>query len=246
MAPPTSSFAEKKPSLPPVTGLVLAGGAGTRMGGDKPFRKLRGQYLIEHALANARRECRSILIASNENPANYAAYRCTVINDVPAPGMGPMAGILAGLNHLENDSDWLAVFAVDCPFLPANLVSRLYQATATLSIEHESLGSAGTANVFRNNAMNGNDNSAGENSGVLAAYARYAGREHFLASLWHRTMAPVIASLLDHDQRRVRMALQHANACKVDFAPPDEAHADLLFANINTQEDITHFETRQS
>ncbi|WP_339781720.1 NTP transferase domain-containing protein [uncultured Thalassospira sp.] len=222
MAPTVHCPDKNRVSLPPITALVLAGGAGTRMGGGKPFRKLHGTYLIEHALANARRNCNAVMIASNENKADYAAYDCPVIGDVPAPGRGPMAGILAGLQHLGNDSDWMAVFAVDCPFLPNDLVSSLYQAMiAPLATPADQ-----TQNPIR------------------AAYAHYAGRDHFLASLWHRDMAPAIATLLDQDQRRVRAALQQANAVKVDFTTREnDADTARLFANINTQSDIDQLET---
>ncbi|OKH86269.1 hypothetical protein LF95_23600 [Thalassospira sp. TSL5-1] len=206
---------------PVFTGLVLAGGAGTRMGGNKPFRMLGPRPLVDYALSNARRDCPHVLIASNEDPQKYAAWGCPVIADHPHAGLGPLGGILAGLKHLPNGSNWLAVYAVDCPIVPAGLPAILHRAICQL---------------------NDNATPATQNR-VLAAHARYCGRDHYLASLWHRDMAPAIFALLAQDQRRVRQALMAGNARTIEFPVPDDATmADLLFANINQCEDIARFE----
>ncbi len=195
------------------------------MGGNKPFRMLGARPLLDYAIGNAQRDCAAVLIASNEDPQKYAAYHCPVIADQPRAGLGPMGGILAGLNHLPNGSDWLAVYAVDCPVLPVDLPALLYQAICQTD----------------------DTNTPAPQNRVLAAHAHYRGRDHYLASLWHRDMAPALAGLLNQDQRRVRLALMAGNAKSLDFPLPDnETMADLLFANINQQEDITRFENSLS
>lgn len=206
---------------PVFTGLVLAGGAGKRMGGNKPFRRLGPRPLIDYAIANARRDCQHILIGSNEDPQIYAAYDCPVIADQPRAGLGPLGGILAGLKHLADGGDWLAVYAVDCPVLPVGLPEML----------HRAIGQANDTNT------------AVTQNRVLAAHARYNGRDHYLASLWHRDMAPAISALLARDQRRVRLALLAGNARAIDVPIPDNSKmADLLFANINQHDDISRLE----
>ncbi|WP_085586227.1 molybdenum cofactor guanylyltransferase [Thalassospira mesophila] len=222
--------------LPCVAGLILAGGAGVRMGGAKPFRTLAGKPLLDHAITNARQQCQSIMIASNDDPAQFSAYGYPVIADIPAPDMGPMAGILSGLQKLGDDCDWLAVFAVDCPFLPPNLVGTLYQALADPLAPRQTPAQAAPA------AQGAQSTQAAVS---YAAYASHNGRDHFLASLWHRNMAPMIASLLDQGQSRVRFALQQAHATRVDFPATGASAQDaLLFANINTPDDIARVEDR--
>ncbi|PKR48422.1 molybdenum cofactor guanylyltransferase [Thalassospira marina] len=220
----TSPIPDADTTTPIFTGLVLAGGEGSRMGGNKPFRMLGQRRLIDHAITNARHDCSHILIASNEDPQKYAAHNCPVIADCPQPGLGPMAGILAGLNSLPANSDWLAVYAVDCPFLPSGLPGLLFAAITQVS-------------------ENGQTAQHAAPQRTLAAHARYQGRDHYLASLWHRDMAPVISALLAQDQRRVRLALDGGNAKIVEIAAPQNpALAELLFANINRPEDLARLE----
>ncbi|MFH1805596.1 MAG: molybdenum cofactor guanylyltransferase MobA [Pseudomonadota bacterium] len=111
--------------IPKTAALVLAGGEGKRMGGDKPFRELAGKPLIAHVIAMARQQCDIVMISSNENPARFAAFDCMVIADYPMVGQGPLGGLLGGLRALPDDIDWLATFPVDCPVLPDDLVQKL-------------------------------------------------------------------------------------------------------------------------
>lgn len=111
--------------MPKTAALVLAGGEGKRMGGDKPFRELAGKPLIAHVIAMARQQCDIVMISSNEDPARFAAFDCPVIADYPVAGQGPLGGILGGLRALPDDIDWLAIFPVDCPVLPDDLVRKL-------------------------------------------------------------------------------------------------------------------------
>lgn len=107
--------------------LVLAGGAGRRIGGGKPLRRLGGVALIDRALAMARRWSEHVAISVRENggPGRIA----------DAPGLeGPLAGLAAGL-----DSGWLggrALLTIPCdmPFLPDDLPERLAsEAAATVA-----------------------------------------------------------------------------------------------------------------
>ncbi|MEL5849183.1 MAG: molybdenum cofactor guanylyltransferase MobA [Candidatus Igneacidithiobacillus chanchocoensis] len=112
--------------LLPVTGLLLAGGAGRRMGGeDKGWIEYRGTALATHALRPLERYAREILISANRNHERYAALGYPVVADAETGFAGPLQGILAGLAAAH--FDWLAVVPVDAPHLPDDLLWQLWQ-----------------------------------------------------------------------------------------------------------------------
>ncbi len=107
-----------------ITGLVLAGGRGSRMGGaDKGLQIYQGQPLALHALARLRPQVGPLMINANRNLAAYAALGAPVWPD-PLPDFpGPLGGLLAGLQHCE--TPYLATVPCDTPRFPADLVERL-------------------------------------------------------------------------------------------------------------------------
>lgn len=113
---------------PKVAGLILAGGEGRRMGGNKPFRELAGKPLIAHAISAASAQCNHLMISSNEGGAFFAEFNLPVVPDSPQPGLGPLGGILGGLLSLPNGVDWLVSFPVDCPIVPDDMVAQLIKA----------------------------------------------------------------------------------------------------------------------
>ncbi|RCK34152.1 molybdopterin-guanine dinucleotide biosynthesis protein MobA [Thalassospira xiamenensis] len=113
---------------PKVAGLILAGGEGRRMGGNKPFRELAGKPLIAHAISAAARQCNHLMISSNQGASLFAAFNLPVIPDKPEPGHGPLGGILGGLSALPDNIDWLVSFPVDCPIVPDDMALQLIKA----------------------------------------------------------------------------------------------------------------------
>lgn len=110
-----------------ITGLVLAGGQGSRMGGtDKGLVEWRGLPLARHALDRLRPQVGCVAINANRNTATYAAWQVPVWPDADNRFPGPLAGLLAGLTHCG--TDWLATVACDSPRFPGDLVARLAQA----------------------------------------------------------------------------------------------------------------------
>src|SRR6267142_1991410 len=109
-----------------VSGIVLAGGLGRRMGGvDKGLQPLRGTPMIEHVLRRFSPQVDEIVINANQNLERYAAFGHRVVSDRVSGFAGPLAGLQAGL---EAVSQPLAVTVpCDSPFLPADLVARLRQ-----------------------------------------------------------------------------------------------------------------------
>jgi molybdopterin-guanine dinucleotide biosynthesis protein A len=111
----------------PVTGVVLAGGRGVRVGGrDKGLIHWHGKPLVEHMLAQLAPQVARMLINANRNPDRYAAYGHPVVADAQADFPGPLAGMLAAMTACEDD--WLLFVPCDSPWLPEDLASRLYQA----------------------------------------------------------------------------------------------------------------------
>ncbi len=114
-----------------VVGLILAGGRASRMGGEKPLMEFRGKPLIAHAIERARPQVDELLINAAE-PERYAQFGCSVISDSIGGFQGPLAGVLAGLDWVHanrKNASWLATFACDAPFFPADMVERLIAGT---------------------------------------------------------------------------------------------------------------------
>jgi molybdopterin-guanine dinucleotide biosynthesis protein A len=82
-----------------VTGIVLAGGKGSRMGGvDKGLQPLRGKPMVEWVLARLTPQVSEIIINANQNVPVYARYEHRVVSDQIGGFAGPLAGLHAGLN----------------------------------------------------------------------------------------------------------------------------------------------------
>lgn len=120
---------------PHITGLLLAGGQGSRMGGvDKGLQLLRGQPLAQHALARLAPQVGPLLISANRHLAEWhalaAPYAAPVLSDRlsdAAQGYaGPLAGFLAGLEHCQ--TPWLLSVPCDSPRFPPDLARRLWAA----------------------------------------------------------------------------------------------------------------------
>lgn len=111
----------------PTLGLVLAGGEGKRMGGDKPFREIAGKPLIELAVERAARQCGQVMISANNTTEALTKFGLPIISDLPEPGQGPLGGILGGLMALPDGIDWLVTYPVDCPVVPGRLAIELIE-----------------------------------------------------------------------------------------------------------------------
>lgn len=115
-----------------VTGLVLAGGRGSRMGGaDKGWIAYDEVPLIERVIGRLRPQVDDLLISANRNLERYRALGVTTLTDDMRIGefAGPLAGVLAGFGATRHP--WLAVVPCDAPDLPPDLVRRLRAGAAT-------------------------------------------------------------------------------------------------------------------
>ena len=107
-----------------ITGIVLAGGKGSRMGGvDKGLQPLRGKPMVEWVLARFAPQVGEIIINANQNLATYEKYGHRVVSDAIGGFAGPLAGLHAGLNAAKHPL--VVTVPCDSPFLPTDLVQRL-------------------------------------------------------------------------------------------------------------------------
>lgn len=107
-----------------ITGLVLAGGRGTRMGGiDKGMQPFQGMPLAQHALERLAPQVGRLMINANRNIEDYRAMGVPVWSDEIPDFSGPLAGMLAGLTHCE--TPYLLTVPCDSPFFPIDLAARL-------------------------------------------------------------------------------------------------------------------------
>ena len=114
-----------------ITGVVLAGGLGRRMGGiDKGLQELRGQPMVHWVVERLAPQVDELLISANQNGERYAAFGHRVVPDQIPDFAGPLAGLHAALSAASHPL--VATAPCDSPFLPADLISRLFSAlTAT-------------------------------------------------------------------------------------------------------------------
>jgi molybdopterin-guanine dinucleotide biosynthesis protein A len=107
-----------------ITGLILAGGRGSRMGGvDKGLQAYLGMPLAMHALLRLSPQVGELIINANRNLAAYESMGAPVWPDALPDYPGPLAGFLSGLEHCA--TPYLATVPCDSPHFPEDLVARL-------------------------------------------------------------------------------------------------------------------------
>ena len=125
-----------------VTGLVIAGGKASRMGGtDKGLLLLNGRPMIEWVIDRLRPQVASLILNTNASAARYAEFGVPVIGDQITGHTGPLAGLHAGLAAAT--TPLLACVPCDAPLLPADLVERQYQALIEASADVAVVRTAG-------------------------------------------------------------------------------------------------------
>jgi molybdopterin-guanine dinucleotide biosynthesis protein A len=113
-------------------GVILAGGLARRMGGgDKPLREIAGASILQRVIGRLGPQCAGLVVNANGDPARFASTGLPVVADSVEGFAGPLAGILAGLDHCaahHSGVAWVVSVAGDTPFLPRDLVCGLHAA----------------------------------------------------------------------------------------------------------------------
>jgi molybdenum cofactor guanylyltransferase len=157
-------------------GLVLDGGLARRLGGgDKGLFPLAGRPMIAHAIDRLRPQCAALAISANGDPMRFADFALPVLPDDPPGLVGPLAGVLAGLEFCVRHAPPLALVAslpADTPFAPFDLVARLRAARRA--------------------------------SGAMIAVAASGGRTHHIVALWPVSLAADLRrALIEEGLRKV-------------------------------------------
>lgn len=134
----TTAVLEPHPKY--TTGVILAGGRGSRMGGeDKGWVALNGHPMIEHVIARLRPQVGEMLISANRNQDRYAALGYPVVSDALSGYQGPLAGMAAGLQAAR--TPFVVTVPCDSPLFGDDLVARLaralVRADADIAVAHD-------------------------------------------------------------------------------------------------------------
>ncbi|MFP4892051.1 molybdenum cofactor guanylyltransferase MobA [Paraburkholderia sp. EG304] len=195
-----------------ITGLVLAGGRGTRMGGvDKGLQPLHGEALAAHVLRRLAPQTGPLMISANHHPDIYAAlgapYRATVVADTLPDFPGPLAGMLAGLRAAG--TAYLLSAPCDSPWLPADLAVRLADA---LDANHADIATVTTVDTHGETSL------------------------HPVFALMRTAVADDLAACLAAGERKVRAWYARHKTVEVVFA--DER----AFYNANSLQELADLE----
>ncbi|MBF5005968.1 molybdenum cofactor guanylyltransferase [Diaphorobacter sp. NR2-3-3-1] len=199
-----------------ITGLVLAGGRGTRFGGaDKGLQPFLGQPLARRALDRLAPQVGSIAISANRHLDEYARFKVPVWSDSLVDYPGPLAGMLSGLEHAQ--SDWLLTVPCDSPLFPLDLAERL---SARAAADHSLVAFAAAPET--------------DASGQRTL------RTHPVFCLVHRDLRSSLAAYLASGSHRVMHWLMAQPHSQVAFDQPGDDP--LAFSNTNTREDLQRLE----
>jgi molybdenum cofactor guanylyltransferase len=195
-----------------ITGLLLAGGRGMRMGGaDKGLQMLHGEPLAQHVIRRLAPQTGALLISANRNGERYAAlgepFGATVIADTLPDFPGPLAGLLAGLNAAR--TGYLLSAPCDTPALPADLAAQLAGAL---------------------------DAAQADIATVTTLDARGEASLHPVFALLRTSLAGDLAAWLDAGERKVRAWYARHKTVEVTFA--DER----AFYNVNSLQELADLE----
>ncbi len=117
-----------------ITGVVLAGGRGTRMGGlDKGLQLYGDLPLAQHSLRRLQAQVGAVLLNANRHLDQYRGFGAPVVTDTIADFAGPLAGFIAAMENCH--TPYLMTVPCDTPQFPVDLVARLSQALSSASAD---------------------------------------------------------------------------------------------------------------
>jgi molybdopterin-guanine dinucleotide biosynthesis protein A len=199
-----------------ITGVVLTGGQGQRMGGaDKGWLLFHGEPLIVHAIRRLEHQVGALLISANRELQRYQALGYQVVSDDKdahgtTPYAGPLAGVLVAMRACK--TPWMITIPCDSPQLPGDLAARM------------------VSSVLQANPMP-----------FLATATTPSTKSHTahpVFSLLHCRLQPRLADYLRSGGRSMRQWQAQEGALQVPF---EDAAA---FTNLNTLQDLAALQSR--
>lgn len=195
-----------------ITGLILAGGRGSRMGHvDKGLQPFRGMTMAAHVMARLAPQVAAVAINANQNLESYAALSAAVWPDDLTGFEGPLAGLETGLRRCS--TPLLVTAPCDSPFLPTDLVERLH---AALTAQDADLALAETEEADKDGALRV--------------------QPHPVFALVKVSALPALSGYLAEGGRRMDGWYGRIKVARVRF---DDASA---FRNINTLHELAQYE----
>lgn len=195
-----------------VTGLILAGGRGSRMGHvDKGLQPFRAMPMVAHVVSRLGPQVGTLAINANQNQDAYAAFGGPVWSDDLAGFEGPLAGLETGLRRCS--TPLMVTAPCDSPFLPPDLVARLH---AAMLDQNADLALAETEEA--------------DDDGKLRI------QPHPVFALVRRDVLPQLSAYLERGGRRMDGWYGSIRVTHVRF---DDVSA---FRNINTLRELQQFE----
>lgn len=173
-----------------VVGVLLAGGLSRRFGGgDKSLNRLGATTVLEQVCARAAPQVGVLILNAGGDAGRFPDLGLDVVADVLPGALGPLAGVLTGMEWAKvhaPEARWVATFATDAPFLPLNLVARL--------------------------------KGAAHDAGADIALATSDGRTHPVFALWHTVLADDLRhALIEEEMRKVMTWVERHAFVEVPF-----------------------------
>jgi molybdopterin-guanine dinucleotide biosynthesis protein A len=197
-----------------IAGVILAGGASRRMGGQhKGLLHVAGRPMIRHVAERLAPQVLALAISVHGAGAEFASLGAPLIADAASEQHGPLAGVLAGMiwaRETHRRARWIATASCDAPFCPDDYVGALL--TAAL---------------------------APPPNGPRIAIAASNGRSHFAFGLWPVALSADLSAYLDSGERRMQGWIARHSHVVAEF-PPLLCDAQPLdpFFNVNTPDDL--------
>jgi molybdopterin-guanine dinucleotide biosynthesis protein A len=180
-------------STPDICGLILAGGAGRRVGGrDKGLIDWQGKPLVTHVIQRLAPQVEQLLVSCNRNTDTYRAFNLSLVGDHRSEFQGPLAGIEAVGELIE--TEFLLIAPCDTPCLPTDLAARLL---------HPMLSTGGDQ--------------------LDVSYAHDGEREQYLCAILRKRILGGAGAYLDSGQRSVRGWYAQLQTAPVDFSDQSTA-----------------------
>lgn len=180
-----------------ITGLVLSGGRGLRMGGaDKGMQLLQGQALALYIAERLQSQTGTVMISANRELDEYRSWGFPLVTDSLPGFQGPLAGMLAGLHTCC--THWLLTCPCDSPHFPADLAQRLAEGRTTphtLAVHAQRVDAEGQV------------------------------KDEPAFCLLHQSLAPSLHAFLQTGQRKVMTWLESVGSEPVLFDRPGDAAA---------------------
>lgn len=194
-----------------VTGVVLAGGRSSRMGGqEKAVLDLAGRPMIQHVLVRLRPQVGRIVVNANGDPARFSGYCLPVVADSIEGYAGPLAGLHAGMAWAvaeTPEAKFVASVAVDSPFIPTDLIARLKAALLAAD--------------------------------APCAIASSGGERHPVAGLWRVELLGALTASLEQDMRALHRFADAQGCAIAAFEPVDIGGTPVdPFLNVNAPADL--------